>query len=165
MQITQERLKELFYYNPHTGKFTRKVTLCNRAIAGSTPGSKCKRGYIQMPVDGKKYKAHRLAWLYMTGSHPCNMIDHINHIKDDNRFCNLRMVDNSENKRNGNTYKNNKSGFNGVYRKKCTNKWYVNIGRGDGKQVHIGSFYTFFAACYARHYANLKYNYHKNHGL
>lgn len=62
------------------------------------------------------YKAHRLAWLYITGQWPIDQIDHINGIRSDNRFCNLREIDLTGNSHQRNKPpKNNKSGFIGVY--------------------------------------------------
>ncbi|MFW4291481.1 HNH endonuclease [Salmonella enterica subsp. enterica serovar Paratyphi C] len=46
-------------------------------------------GYIRIYINKKWYLAHRLAWLYVTGKWPINVIDHINRNKADNRFINL----------------------------------------------------------------------------
>lgn len=43
-------------------------------------------------IAGKSYKLHRLAWLYMTGGWPMGDIDHLNGVRADNRFANLRDV-------------------------------------------------------------------------
>lgn len=48
-------------------------------------------------IHGYHYKASRLAWLYMTGEWPKYEMDHINHVKDDNRWVNLRDVTPAEN--------------------------------------------------------------------
>jgi hypothetical protein len=58
----------------------------------------------------------------------------------------------------------NRSGFNGVSAFKLTGKWRVRIGI-DGKSRHLGVFKTYIAACYARHAANVKNNFHENHGM
>ena len=113
--ITQERLKEVLKYNSETGEFTRKI-----AKGGKIKDSS---GYILISVDGEKYYAHRLAWLYMYGEFPKNSIDHINKIKDDNHLYNLRDVTSIENQRNRFLNINNKSGFLGVSWYKPLSKW------------------------------------------
>ena len=88
--ITLERLRELLVYEPTTGVFTNRVSRSSRALAGSVAGSPDADGYLQIRLDGKNYKAHRLAWLYITGSWPTGLIDHHNGKVAENRFTNLR---------------------------------------------------------------------------
>lgn len=99
-QLTQERLMELFEYNPETGLFTRLVSTNNRVKAGDVAGSARADGYIKIRVDFDMHYAHRLAWLYMTGAWPTKKIDHINGDKADNRWSNLRDVSTSTNAQN-----------------------------------------------------------------
>jgi hypothetical protein len=135
---TAARLKELFEYNSITGVFTRKITLCGKAIMGTTVGS-YRKGYLIISVDGKQYLAHRLAWLYMTGKWPKNQLDHINMQKDDNRLANLREATNSQNKMNMRKRRDNKCGFKGVYAyKDC---FRASISK-DGKNIELGLFPT-----------------------
>ena len=70
-------------------------------------------------------------------------IDHINRNKLDNRKRNLRMATPSQNQRNKNLYKNNKSGYRGVYYKaqNTNNPWKANIGYKN-KTIHLGYFST-----------------------
>jgi len=138
--LTQGRLKELFNYNHLTGEFTRLVAL-SRCKVGEIAGSTNFYGYIQISIDNKLYKAHRLAWLYMVGIWPSKFIDHVNGQRDDNMFSNLREATNSENMRNSGRHKNNTSGFKGVSwfaRDKCW-RAYSSIG---GKRKHLGYFDT-----------------------
>ena len=76
-QLTQKRLQELFTYEADTGIFIRKST-------GKEAASK-HNGYVRICIDYKEYRAHRLAYLYITGEFPAGIIDHINHCKTDNR--------------------------------------------------------------------------------
>jgi hypothetical protein len=91
-QLTQEHLKELLLYNPQTGVFTWRVHRGGKATAGSVAGSKDTHGYVQILVHKHPHRAHRLAWLYMTGDWPKDSIDHRNRIRSDNRWANLRDV-------------------------------------------------------------------------
>lgn len=92
-KLTQERLKELLHYEPETGVFTWLVKPANWIKAGTVAGTIHARGYIYIKSNGKKYAAHRLAFLYMEGSFPEDQVDHINRERADNRWVNLRHAD------------------------------------------------------------------------
>lgn len=157
--ITQEELKNQFHYNPYTGIFIRKKL-------GKKTGSKNNCGYININVNNKTYSAHRLAWLYVHGDWPKN-IDHVNHIRHDNRLVNLRNVTHKENRRNSSLISTNKSGVNGVHWNKNTNKWIACIFMRNGENIesiHLGSHLDKFEAICARMSANNKHGFHKNHG-
>ena len=78
--ITQARLKELLTYDPETGYFTRNVNV-KGANAGERAGTITAKGYIAIGIDRKHYLAHRLAFLYMTGEWPKELVDHKDTIK------------------------------------------------------------------------------------
>lgn len=99
--LSQERLKELLDYSPETGEFRWKVDIKYNIPADSLAGCVLKdRGYVQIRIDGSLYYAHRLAWLYVTGSWPSKCVDHINQNRADNSFSNLRDVSSSVNNAN-----------------------------------------------------------------
>lgn len=134
--ITQQRLKELFEYNPDTGLFIRKIRVGNQ-IAGNIAGSLKKDGYVYIKIDSKPYKAHRLAFLYMEGYMP-EEVDHINRECSDNRWCNLRASNRQENNRNRKSW--SKSGYLGVYWNKNTQKWQVKVKDKNSTFVFGGLF-------------------------
>jgi hypothetical protein len=111
----------------------------------------------------KDYQAHRLAFLWMTGSFPASEVDHINGVRDDNRWGNLRAVTPTQNAQNQRLPSNNKSGVIGVHWNKQANRWCARI-KVNGRVVHIGLFSTLEEAVAARAKANEKYGYHPNHG-
>lgn len=112
--LTQERLKHLLRYNPETGVFTWLVLpKRTRSNKGDIFGT-WDRGYFVGQVDGVLYKLHRLAFLYMTGAFPPEQVDHINGVRSDNRWCNLRVCNNAENNQNRGRQANNKFGIKGV---------------------------------------------------
>ena len=107
--LTQERLKELLHYDPETGLFTRLKSL-GKSKVGNIAGCLNPEGYIQIKINYVLYRAHRLAFLYMTGKLPYDDVDHINGIRHDNKWSNLRECDNSQNMHNRKkAHKNNKS--------------------------------------------------------
>jgi hypothetical protein len=59
--MDRARLMELLHYEPETGFFTR-LTAVNNSTAGAI--LKCRsNGYVVASLDGRTYRAHRLAWL------------------------------------------------------------------------------------------------------
>lgn len=94
--ITQKELKQYVNYDPKTGEFYCIKTHGRRKF-GDRIDIKHRDGYMVIYLKRKMYQAHRLAWLYMTGEHPKGEIDHINGIRDDNKFFNLEDVSKAEN--------------------------------------------------------------------
>ena len=138
--VTQARLKELLSYDPDTGIFARRKT-AGGAVVGSIAGFLHPDGYRLIRVDGDKYAAHRLAWLYVYGEYPKQEIDHINLQKDDNRIANLRLATRAENVRNCGLRRDNTTGFKGVAFHKASGR-YVASANCNGRQFHLGYFDT-----------------------
>lgn len=136
--LTQDRLKELFSYDDKTGLFTWLVSF-GHAKAGRVAGAVGPHGYRYIGVDAGFYKAHQLAWLYVTGEYPRAEIDHIDGNRDNNSFSNLRQALRQENMQNKKIYASNKSGFAGVWFHKQTNKWAASI-QVAGSRKHLGLF-------------------------
>lgn len=155
-ELTQKRLKELLRYNPETGLFTW-------VHCGEMAGRRGQRDYIHIRVDGDDCLAHRLAFLYMEGSFPEQATDHINHIRHDNRWANIRRASHTENRMNASKMSNNTSGFNGVSWSKACNKWSAQIKVG-GKKLHLGVYDDIKCAISARKAANVVHGFHENHG-
>lgn len=147
--ISLNYLKEILEYDPKTGIFIWKVKKTNNVFVGQRAGSKDKNGYLIIGVDYKAYKAHILAWYYMTGEWPLQDIDHKNEITDDNKYNNLRLATKSQNGINHSKNKNNTSGYKGVRWKKDKNKWQAYINK-DHKFYHIGYFLILNDAVKAR---------------
>ena len=141
--LTQERLKELYEYNPGTGEFIRRVDITPTYRAGQVAGT-LRKGYIVIGVDKTIYYAHRLAFLYCHGKWPANDIDHINGKRSDNRLVNLREATRAQNQQNlkrarGDT----KTGILGVTRYIARDEpKYVAQITVNKTHVHIGTFNT-----------------------
>jgi hypothetical protein len=152
-----ELLKNCLNYNKETGDFTWKTQISNRISVGDIAGS-ISLGYIVITLFGRKYPAHRLAWLYEFGVNPVNLIDHINRDKSDNRICNLRIANKTINAQNSiSARKNSTSKILGAFPIKSSGKWRSRIVV-DGKNIHLGCFKTPELANSA--YMNAKIKYH-----
>lgn len=175
MATTEERIREKLRYEPETGKlFWKEIDAKNEwdlgyntrfanKEAGSIRTSGSRKGYREVYVCGKSMCSHRIAWLLYYGVWPDKEIDHINHIRDDNRICNLRLVDRLEQVRNSSRRKTNTSGVSGVSFQKSTGNWiaYVNHNR---KRVHLGSFKTKEEAIEVRYKYQIEFGYSETHG-
>jgi hypothetical protein len=160
MIINQEYLKSRFNYNPETGEFVCIKSFHKRFI-GKKVGSFDSKGYLRLNLHGKFYFIHRLAWLYMTGSWPEEMIDHIDHNQSNNKWNNLRQANRSQNMMNGIKHKDNKSGIKGVNWHSSVGMWRAKI-QYNGKEIDLGHYDSKEAA--ARAYANAVVWYHNEYG-
>lgn len=138
--LTSEALKQIIKYDPQTGKFV----WLNKSLARTdyqlfVNGIK-ENPYLLIRINKRNFLCHRLAWLYITGKWPSDMLDHINGDKSDNRFCNLREATRSQNCGNHHRLRpTNTSGFRGVSPRKENGKWRATI-RLEGKIKSLGTF-------------------------
>ncbi|WP_418131424.1 HNH endonuclease signature motif containing protein [Variovorax sp. 278MFTsu5.1] len=138
--LTHKKLKQLLSYSRGTGLFHWRVDRSGNIKAGDVAGTLTGGGYVQISIDGKKLKAHRLAWFYVKGVWPEGEVDHKDTDRTNNRWRNLRDVPgriNTQNKRKA--YSNNKSGMLGV--SVCGKSFRARICV-DGVERHLGSFPT-----------------------
>lgn len=157
---TQDRLHQIYNYDPITGALTYKRDF-NRRHAGEVATSTTSNGYLVVTLD-KTYLAHRIIWLMQTGTFP-EFVDHENHIRCDNSWMNLFSVDRQSNAQNKSVNTNNTTGYLGVSYMPKRNKFRATITR-DRKQIHLGLFDTAEAANQARLSANTVHGFHVNHG-
>ena len=159
--LTQEQLKQKLNYDPSTGLFTWKAGKYSGRIAGTVVGHLPDGGYIRIQINKKSYMAHRLAWLYVYGEFPTQLLDHKNRNRIDNRISNLREASDALNSKNQSLYKNNVSGFHGVT--KHGNRWRARINV-NGVKLHLGVFDTIEEAAECRKQAESKYGFYETHG-
>jgi len=154
-------IKKYLRYDAETGKIFWKIHK-GASKAGNEAGWD-DGFYHRITINRKTCHAHRIAWLLTYGSWPVEQIDHINGNTKDNRLANLRNVSNRENSRNKKIYKNNTSGTLGVSFDKSKQGYVASI-MINGKHKNLGVFKNKEEASAARAAANIKYNFHENHG-
>jgi hypothetical protein len=102
------------------------------------------RGYLRVsPTVGKKIfmmRAHHVVWFFEYGEWPTSCMDHIDGIKTNNHYTNLRLVTNRENLQAYRQSIKSSSPYQGViWRKDRKKKFYAYIGIKN-KQTHLGAF-------------------------
>lgn len=143
--LTAERLRDLLDYDPGTGVFTWRHRPTERRqwngrYAGQSAGGFRPDGYLIIGLaEYGLFRAHRLAWLWMTGEWPKEQIDHIDLDKANNAWANLRDATPRENSRNVRMQCRNKAGLKGVSWHKLRGQWRAVIGH-EGKYTHLGLF-------------------------
>ena len=165
--ITFEEAKELFTYDRETCIIKWNYRFNNKQRADLVAGSQRKDdadGYIQIGIKGKLYPAHRIAMLLSYGFYGGGLeVDHINHIRNDNRLSNLRFVTTTGNRRNQSISSRNTSGVTGVSYYKAKRKYVAQI-KVDRVNIYLGSFVTLEEATEVRKAAEVKYKFNANHG-
>ena len=117
---------KLVYYDetsPTCIRHNRDIVFGNnktlfKARKGDKAGSKTQGGYHSIFLSKYgTFPVHRIVWFLNTGEDvPVDkIIDHIDGDRLNNKFSNLRLVNESENTRNTKMYKNNTVGVTGVY--------------------------------------------------
>lgn len=169
-------LKESVSYDPESGSFEwKKRPLHHFADARSQKSwnTKCagKRlfqskddlGYCRTTIASKRIRAHTVAFVIMTGTHPKGEVDHINGDRSDNRWGNLRDVSRGENSRNHAMRSDNKSGITGVIWHAASKKWMARIS-ANRKTVYLGLFSDIDDALRARKAAEVELGFSNRHG-
>jgi HNH endonuclease/AP2 domain len=138
--LTQEELKKLLEYEPESGNFIRRISR-HKHKAGEIAGTLHPFGYTHIKIDGRSYKAHRLAWFYIHGVWPNGEIDHIDRNRSNNALKNLRVVNRKGNVENTGPTIRSKTGIKGASWKAKIKKYQAQITH-NGQKIYLGIFDT-----------------------
>ena len=139
VRIHAKRLREVLHYNPETGAFTWIEPPWNHPRMRGIPAGCSATGYIMIKVDGRAYKAHRLAWLYVHGVWPSRDLDHRDGDPLNNAIDNLRECTMAQNIANA-RIREGKLLPKGV-RRNASGRFSARISHR-GRLITIGSFAT-----------------------
>lgn len=112
---------EIFDYRD--GRLYWRKAPSNNVKDGDEAGGLDAEGYRRIYIKGRMYKRSTITWFIHTGEW-VTRLDHINRVRDDDRIENLRVADRTLQSRNRGLFKNNTSGFKGIYKR--GDKWRVN---------------------------------------
>lgn len=129
MSLSQEQLKSRLRYVPETGEFFW-LPVPGARLPNMRAGTLKSDGYIEIGLPGRKYLAHVLAWLYMTGSMPANEIDHRDLNRSNNVWTNLRPATRAQNAANRRLTRTNKCGVRGVQWDVKSKRWVARFRMG-----------------------------------
>lgn len=92
--LSSGKLKTILNYDPATGHFTYLVKTHARVVIGARAGTVGRDGYRTISVDSAEVPEHRAAFLWMTGCWPAEgmEVDHIDGVRDNNAWSNLRAI-------------------------------------------------------------------------
>jgi len=118
---------------------------CTRGVVGQhqrtlyAQTTVCADELVGVPLPGRRTPGPRvdvaMHWL-LTGH---VLVDHVNHNGLDNRRINLRVATAAQSVANRRLFRNNTSGYKGVYRVRNSRKWKAQISI-DGHDKHLGVF-------------------------
>ena len=148
-RISIEELRKRLEYDPELGLCFWLTTLggkCRKGESAGRVGTGKSAGYWRININGRQYPRSNIAWALMTGKWPQRQVDHENVKQWDDRWVNLRLATQSQNKANGRAYKNNYLGVKGVCVRGSKYQAHAQIG---GKQKHLGFFETIREAAQA----------------
>lgn len=131
--ITQSDLQSILHYDPDTGIWTWRARLSTRIQIGDEAGT-ISYGHRRIVIDGLNFKAHDLAFIYMTGSEPKGFVVHLDNNKLNNAWANLKDMTFKE----AHLHKVNTNPNHGVYYHRPSKKWQARIWEA-GYSRHLGS--------------------------
>jgi hypothetical protein len=140
-KLTVERLREVLHYDPLSGVFTWLTNRGSRGRVGKVAGCVKVGRHTLIMIDKVLYKAHRVAFLYMTGRWPDPDCDHRDLEKSNNIWGNIREATRSQNMANTPLRLTNKSGLKGVSWSASHNGWKAQITI-NYKNNYLGTFKT-----------------------
>jgi hypothetical protein len=140
IDLLQKTVREIFFYDKKTGLLRWKIAIAKNIQIGTVAGAPDSKGRIRIGINYRRYLAHRIIWLWVTGKWPEYEIDHEDGVKYNNAWTNLREATPTQNHFNIGLKKHNTSGYKGVSLTP-SGTWHAKI-RIEGKQTYLGTFST-----------------------
>lgn len=148
-----EVLDWMFRYDEETGKLYRVRGANGKDYNLEVKQLDSNKEYLRVNIvdsygKSAEFLVHRIIWKIKTGVDPDGFIDHVDQDKLNNKFDNLRVVNNATNQRNKRMNKANKTGITGI-RQLQNGNYEPHIGI-NGRCIELGVFHTIEEAAIAR---------------
>ena len=140
-ELTPARLRQLLHYDPGAGEFRWRADMRPDVRAGDIAGCRMRSEYWTIHIDGRNYRAHQLAWLYMKGEWGRPLIDHRDGNPLNNRWRNLCLASPANNAATRPRLPGDTSGFSGISFDRRSGNWTAQINR-DGRGYFLGRYAT-----------------------
>ena len=157
----RERDVSLFSDGKHSAAHT--AAKWNARLAGLEAGSVGIHGYRRVAIGGRYFLTSRIIFAMTKGRWPTEELNHIGGKKTDNRLSKIKEASRREIARNQKRHLKSTSGVTGVCWSKSKGKWQAYIWVENTRR-HLGNFDDFDAAVAARSAAEIKFDFHPNHG-
>jgi hypothetical protein len=140
--MTAEFIRNIMNYDQETGEFSWREGRRFRGVRAA-PGESVGRinniGYVTVTICNIAYFAHRLAWLYVHGEWPADVIDHRDGNPSNNAFSNLRAATQAQNSRNRRKSASSASRFKGISKSNSNYRAYIML---DNVHTYLGTYQT-----------------------
>lgn len=151
--LNKTMLKEIINYEPVTGVFSRRYY--SSIVEDDCVKDKIdSKGRIFIYIDGQRYSARKLAWLYITGEMPHGRVYSLSGDPSDHRWINLTVKAAETHRALPTVSKRNRSGYVGVSFNLSNDAWVATIRR-KGVTKHLGTFKKKVKAVAARKAAEI----------
>jgi HNH endonuclease len=137
--VSRARLRALLHYDAESGEFRWRKQRGGKIRPGDVAGTVSVDRYRKITINGRQYRAHRLAWFYKTGEWCPQVVDHRDGDPSNNRWSNLRRATWSQNNANSRVQRNKTCALKGVSRN--GRRWRASIHK-NGQKHHLGYFRT-----------------------
>jgi hypothetical protein len=156
--------RPLSHFKTYNGMVATNSRFAGKKVTTRATNKGKRTNYLTVRFMGRLYLQHRVIWEMLEGEIPAGLqIDHIDGNGENNKIDNLRLVTNQQNSRNFHISKNNTSGHTGVTFNKNANKWLAQI-TVSGENIYLGIYKDIKKAIKVRKEAEIRYQFHENHG-